>query len=201
MDTARAESIVGKLLGRIEVMVADSAGAWQVVGETGETGPIAADTRLIPIPSPAGADRGPLRIRLRMTRGLWRLDWVALATVGAVVRPTRIAPHAVRRDTVDDPDALQSLTQRRTPLTTLPRDVFRLDYRLPEVPESLELFFEARGYYLEWMREEWLAETNPRAAMKLLLDPPGMLRDLARPFKRQEAAMDSLFWNSRYVRR
>lgn len=36
---------------------------------------------------------------------------------------------------------------------------------------------------------------------RLLLDPRGMLRSLAPAYKRQEAGMDSLFWESRYVKR
>jgi hypothetical protein len=200
-DSARAEAVVARLLGRIEVLVADSAGTWRVVGETGETGPIATDTRLIPLPASAIQANQPLRVQLRMTRGLWRLDWISLVAVGDTVRPTRIVPSTVRRGGAPDSPALASLARRENPLTTLPGDVYQLDYRLPESPERYELFVEARGYYLEWMRQEWLAETNQRATMKLLLDPAGMLRDLARPYKRQEASMDSLFWNSRYGKR
>jgi hypothetical protein len=74
-----------------------------------------------------------------------------------------------------------------------------IGYRLPEGSESFELFLEARGYYLEWMREEWLAEENPARAAQLWLDPSGALRDLAPAFKREEPRIETLFWNSRYV--
>ena len=67
----------------------------------------------------------------------------------------------------------------------MPGDELQLDYRLPEHPERLELFLEARGYYLEWMRREWMAETNPRAAARLLLDPE---RHAARPGASVQAA-------------
>jgi len=196
-DTTRAESIMAHMLGRIEVLVPDDSGAWRVVGQTGETGPIAADTKIIPIPR---STTGTTRIRLRLTKGLWRVDWVALASLGDVVRPIRVSPSMVRRGATPDSAALEALTLRREPLTTMPGDELQLDYRLPEHPERLELFVEARGYYLEWMRREWMAETNPRAAARLLLDPGAMLRDLAHPYKRQEAMMDSLFWNSRYAK-
>ncbi|MEP7228190.1 MAG: hypothetical protein ABI785_12560, partial [Gemmatimonadales bacterium] len=62
-----------------------------------------------------------------------------------------------------------------------------------------ELFLESRGYYLEWMRREWLAEENLALAAQILLDPAGALRTLAPAFKRQEPEMERLFWNSRYV--
>lgn len=196
-DTTRAESIMARMLGRIEVLVPDDSGGWRVAGQTGETGPIAADTKLIPLPR---SDTGTTRVRLRLTKGLWRIDWVALASVGDAVTPVRLSPSMVRRGSVPDSAALRALTLRREPLITMPGDEYELDYRLPEHPERLELFLEARGYYLEWMRREWMAETNSRAAARLLLDPSAMLRDLARPYKRQEAMMDSLFWNSRYAK-
>jgi hypothetical protein len=197
VDTARAESIMAHMLGRIDVLVPDDSGQWRVVGQTGETGPIAPDTKLVPIPPSAA---GATHIRLRLTKGLWRIDWVALASVGETVTPIRLSPSMVLRGSKPDSDALRALTLRHEPLTTLPGDEFELAYRLPEHPERLELFLEARGYYLEWMRREWMAETNPRSAARLLLDPEDMLRDLARPYKRQEATMDSLFWNSRYAK-
>ncbi len=44
------------------------------------------------------------------------------------------------------------------------------------------------------------AEENPRLAARMLIDPAGMLKTLAPAYKRQEPTMESLFWNSRYVR-
>lgn len=197
-QVSRAEDMMGRVLGRIDVLVADSAGAWTLVGQTGETGPIATDTKIVSLPMTGDAT---LRVRLRITKGLWRIDWIALASMGDVVVPARIAPRSVRRGPVDDPRALAALTTHVEPLTTLPGDEFALDYRLPSDPAGLELFLESRGYYLEWMRSEWVAESNPMAAAQLLLDPRAMLRALAAPYKRQEATMDSLFWSSRYAKR
>ncbi len=47
------------------------------------------------------------------------------------------------------------------PIVTLPGDAYQLAYRLPEHPERYELFLESRGYYLEWMRREWMADESP----------------------------------------
>jgi hypothetical protein len=85
-------------------------------------------------------------------------------------------------------------------LVTLPGDEYDLIYRLPPQPERYELFLESRGYYLEWMREEWLSEQSLASAAQVLFDPPGALRSLAPGFKRQEGEMERRFWNSRYVR-
>jgi hypothetical protein len=50
------------------------------------------------------------------------------------------------------------------------------------------------------MRQEWLAEQNAIAALRLVADPAGTLRALAPAYKRQEPEMERLFWGSRYVR-
>jgi hypothetical protein len=191
-----AEAILGRLLGTIEVYERSPSGEWSLVGETGETGPIAADTKVIPL---TVRGDGPVRLRLRLTKGLWRLDWVSLASLGSVVRPLRVSPIEVRRDGARDSVAEGHLLGKADPLTTLPGDALDVVYDLPANPERYELFLDTRGYYLEWMRREWLAEENSRAARQLLLDPTVMLRRLAPAFKRQEPDMERAFWGSRYV--
>jgi hypothetical protein len=70
---------------------------------------------------------------------------------------------------------------------------------LPTHPDWYELFLEARGYYLEWLRQEWLPEADPVRAARLAFDPAGMLRELAPQFKAVEPSLEHLFWISRYV--
>jgi hypothetical protein len=192
---------IGRLLGGIDVLVADGNDGWTLVGTVGETGPLASDTRVVLLPSgiahPGG---GPLRVRLRMTRGLWRLEQAVLATIGPVVEPVRVQPHSVRRDGARDRSALRALLEPTSTLVTLPGDALDVGYRLPRAEHGHELFLESRGYYLEWMRQEWAAEENPLLAMRLLADPAGMLRLLAPTYKRGEAEMEGIFWGSRYAR-
>lgn len=187
---------LGRALGQIEVLVPDARGGWTPVGRMGETGPLAADTKVVPLPPAGGAS---LRVRLRLTRGLWRLDYAALATLQDSVRPTRIAPARVLRSGRDAPAARAALLDSTRVLTTLPGDAYELVYRLPPHPDRLELFLEARGYYLEWMRREWRPEQNPLLALRLAVDPAGSLRALAPAYKRLEPAMERLFWSSRYA--
>ncbi|HET9707434.1 MAG TPA: hypothetical protein VFP39_03930 [Gemmatimonadales bacterium] len=187
------------LLGKIEVMVPDAHGDWVPVGATGETGPIAVDTKVVPLPS--APVPGPRRIRLRLTRGLWRIDYVALAALGDSVLPLRIVPTVVRHDGVIDSDATRALTDStgQRPLTTFPGDAYDIVYRLPPSPARYELFLESRGYYLEWLRREWLPEADPVKAARMAFDPAGMLRELAPQFKAVEPNLEHLFWSSRYV--
>lgn len=187
---------IGRMLGGIEVLVQDGAGDWVLAGTVGETGPLASDTRVVPLPRSAA----PLRVRLRMTRGLWRLEQAVLAELGPAIETQRIAPSVVHRDGERDDDALDALLDADATLVTMPGDAYDIGYRLPPDHGNYEVFLESRGYYLEWMREEWLAEEDPLMALRMVADPAGMLRLLAPAYKRGEADMEETFWGSRYVR-
>lgn len=83
---------------------------------------------------------------------------------------------------------------------TRPGDRYTVVYNLPDAGRAHEVFLESRGYYLEWMRQEWLKEDNPFFAQQMFTDPQAMLRRIAPEFKRVEAQMDSIFWRSAYAR-
>lgn len=188
---------IGRALGSIEVQTIDSTGQWTTVGKTEETGPLATDVRVVPLP-PLG--RGE-RIRLRLTRGHWRIDYLALAKLSGPVEALRLDPVQVRHNGKIDRRALGKLIDSAAALVTYPGDEYALLYQLPDDFARYELFLESRGYYLEWMREKWMKEENPARLAMLLFDPEAALRAMAPEFKRQEAAMEASFWGSRYVHR
>ncbi len=186
-----------RALGGIEVLVPDSTGSWNEAARVDEMGPIATDVHLVLLPPlPAGATR----VRLRLARGAWRLDNVALVRLGRRVQPFDLAPAAVHRDGIPDADALARLTDRTRTLTTSPGDTYVLTYVLPADFERQELFLASRGYYLEWMRKEWVAQEDPVRAVAFFADPHAALRAMAPEFKRGEASLETQFWGSRYVR-
>ncbi len=186
-----------RLLGDIEVEMLAADGLWRKVGHYAELGPIATDEQVVPLPE---AGLGPVRVRLRLTKGAWRVDEVALARLGPAVEPVRLTPDRVLRGGREDAEALAALGGGSRPLVTFPGDTFTLIYRLPCDGENCQFFLESRGYYLEWMRQEWLAEEDPGRLALLFLDPRGSLRRLAPDFKREEPAMEAAFWGSRYAR-
>jgi hypothetical protein len=187
---------IADALGGIEVAVRERGGRWRTLADVRETGPLATDLRVVPLPAVAGE---PLRLRLRLTQGLWRLDYLALAELGAAVEPLAIAPSAVRCNGRADPAALAQLLDPEAALITSPGDRYELCFTLPGDHRRQELFLESRGYYLEWMREEWLAERDPELAMAVFRNPRRMLRRLAPDFKAVEAGMETAFWGSRYA--
>ena len=180
-------------VGGIEVIAQTTSGAWVPAGEVREMGPLATDIVAVPLPADATG-----RVRLRMARGHWRIDYVASARLGARVEPVAIEPWSV---TGTDRFQLSQSPLTSRPLTTLPGDVYTYTFQLPSNAARHELFLESQGYYLEWMREEWLAEENAARALQLVLNPEQLLRDIAPEFKKQEAGMEALFWGSKYARR
>ena len=183
-------------LGAIEVELLTVDGRWTRIGQVLETGPLASDTRVIPLPAYAA---GPIRLRLTLTRGMWRIDQLGLVAFTPAAEPERLPPSTVLRDGEPDVQALHWLIDRDAQLSTLPGDAYELVYRLPDTRTCYEFFLESRGYYLEWMRNEWLAEENPLRAAQLFLDPSTALRVMAPEFKRIEPDMERVFWSSKYV--
>jgi hypothetical protein len=182
-------------LGGVEVLV-EVDRTFATVEEVSETGPLAIDYDVVELPV---LDAGPTRIRLRLVKGLWRIDLAALVQLGERVEPLRLSPELVMRDGAVDGAARESLLDPESTLVTLPGDEYRLVYRLPAGPDTWELFLESRGYYLEWMRDEWMVEENSDLAAKMLLLPRQTLRDLAPSYKAVESTMEELFWGSRYA--
>jgi hypothetical protein len=196
-ESPQGSKDLGDLLGRIEVQVPGPDGAWLTVGSTGETGPLAVNTHMLRLPKLNPADP---RLRLKLTRGNWRLDYAALAVLEKEVTPVRLSPAFVLRDGIPDPEALEDLLSPERTLISMPGDRFDLVYNLPTGDIECDVFLESRGYYLEWMRNEWMAEEDPVKAALMFRYPELALSYLAPRFKELEPDMEAHFWSSRYAR-
>jgi hypothetical protein len=186
-----------QVLGGIEVLVKDDHGDWVRAGEITETGPIAMNVQIVPFPS--GLPR-PHVVRLRMSKGLWRLNYIALASIQPAQTPIRLSPTEIRHDNGIDEEARRPIADPTQRLVTFPGDKYTLEYLLPDGYERYELFLESKGYYLEWMRKEWLADENPAKALLAFTDPMQFLKDEAPRFKSTELQMEEAFWRSKYER-
>jgi len=83
-------SQIGNILGRIEVFYQDENSNWQYIGEAGEYGPLATDVYLIPLPLSISTDT--IKLRLQLTKGNWRIDYLSLAKLERTISPLRIKP-------------------------------------------------------------------------------------------------------------
>jgi hypothetical protein len=184
-------------MGGIAVSIESAPGSWTSVGEVLEFGPIATDEHLIPFEAPASWTG---RVRLELAKGAWRIDDVMLATLGGRVEPIRLSPRAAVQDSVPNAAALVALLDPAQALVTLPGDQYTLAYQLPTDHATYQVFLESRGYYLEWIREEWMREGNPFWLAQLFFDPRAALVRLAPEFKKVEAGMEQVFWSSRYAK-
>ena len=187
-------------LGGIELSVASTGGEWVPVGRYDEAGPIATDVSLFPIPEGDYLPGQPLRVRARLAKGSWRINYLALARLAGEVEPTVLEATRVERNGGEDTAARDALHDTARYLITYPGDEYELVYTLPENPENLEFFLDSKGYYYEWMRAEWVKDEDPMMASLVLMDPAKALRMLAPGFKRAEPNMERLFWESRFGR-
>ncbi|MFQ5676843.1 MAG: hypothetical protein ACE5G1_13180 [bacterium] len=105
----------------------------------------------------------------------------------------RLQPSLVLNNGLIDEQARSLLCDSSDVLTSLPGDTYTLQYLLPYDARPYELFPESCGYYLEWMRQEWLEEENPEQLAQLLFFTPTALRQLAPEFKKVEAEMEDIF--------
>lgn len=185
------------LIGGVEVTVHQTDGQWRSVGEVNEHGPFATDVHLLPMGTLSDST---ISVHLRLTKGAWRIDYVALAEISHPLDPIRVHPYSVLKENKGDPDAHTKLLDSTQHLITFPGDCYTLKYALPKEHTDYELFLESRGYYLEWIRKEWIEEENPFLLSEMLVTPESALKRLAPEFKRIEPQMEESFWRSRYAK-
>lgn len=184
------------LLGGIEVYVMDQNNRWVRVGTIREAGPIVSDSHLTNLPANLS---GTIKVRLRIAAGLWRINMVNLATIERKVIPQRIVADNVYQNEIINREALKILIDPEDYLVTFPGDAYRIEYPAT-YRKDREYFIESQGYYIEWMREEWLKYEDLKAAKRMLLNPSGFLKKMAPEYKSIEPEMEKVFWNSRYTK-
>jgi hypothetical protein len=160
-----------------------------------EMGPIAADVHLVKL---VPTKEKEVTIKIRQTQGLWRTDQLAMVTLLGREVPVRLKPRLVMKEENPEADILQKLITQSEPLVTYPGDRYELQYKLPDKC-GYEFFLETKGYYLEWMRENWIQEENLKKIGVALLFPGAFMRKEASGYKKVEPEMEKIFWESRYV--
>lgn len=131
-------------------------GRYRKVGRFGDQGPIAWSERAIRIPTNG---EETLKVRLSFVADAWRIDQVAVATTvhnagSRAVPVDRV--YGPEGDRADIPGYIRAPDE--TYLITKPLDWLRLSFDVGpvEMNKSRTFLLASHGYYMEWMRAEWL---------------------------------------------
>lgn len=138
-------------------------GRFHQVARVGDQGPIAWKDVAVILPVPDG-DR--MRVRLSFVVDNWHIDWLAISS-----EVRRADVRAVPLAQVEVPETgplgggLENLASPdQTYVVTRPGEALHVAFGVGAVPEGRTRTFlvAAQGYYIEWMRHDWLKETSPK---------------------------------------
>lgn len=192
----KLEGGLQKELGNIDVYRWDEqTRRWTYVDGCYETGPIAFNRQILPLRLPAGTQ--PVKLKVVLNKGLWRLDYFALTEIREAVQPLEIAPTDLYNKGTKDSAGLAQINNPRGYLLSMPGSAYTFHFDLPEKDARYDLFLYSKGYYLEWMRDHWIKDKDLLKLRQMLDEPAAYLREEAKAYKRYEADMEAQFWGSR----
>lgn len=190
-------------LGAIQIYTLQNDNKWKYEGEMYETGPIARNHEILSIKYPS-IQNGKIKIKLIMNKGLWRIDHADLLKVERTVLPLQVAPSKLTKNGFENHAFLQNLTDIGDDgIVSMPGDQFVFSYQLPkcESKQNFKVFLDAKGYYLEWMRESWLKDKDLLQLYRLMNSPVEWLNSETANYKKYEKDMETQFWNSRWTQK
>ncbi len=142
---------------RIEVW---DQGRYREIAHVEDQGPIAWKELAVPLAVPSGAR---VKLRLSFLTDNWRIDWVAAAPMQPVVPNVIPVRQVSTTGQIDLEKTLSSLASPDTSyVMTKPGDRMKLSFDVkPEQEDNISTFFlAAQGYYIEWMRSDWLQPSD-----------------------------------------
>ncbi len=185
-----------KLLGGIRVYLWNALkNTWEFQNEFYETGPIAINKQFIPLTGRITDEE--VRLKLILNRGTWRIDYVALTNIKKEVEPVEVFAEEILHRGKDDQKALADIANPDRHLISMPGSEYKFKFTLPGEHNDFELFLYSKGYYLEWMRDEWLNKKDLFKLKQMVFNPEKYLRNEAKHFKKYESTMEEVFWNSK----
>lgn len=185
-----------KELGKIEVFSwNEKTNHWDYQNSFYEIGPIAINQQIIPLRNLEPGDE--IRLKLVVNKGLWRIDFAALTQINNQAEPVWISPDQIFNKGLTDNGALERILDPERLLISMPGSDYKFHFTLPEQNTDYDLFLYGKGYYLEWMREQWIQDKNLVKLWKMLNHPRMYLREQAREYKEYETTMEEAFWGSK----
>jgi hypothetical protein len=136
-------------------------GDWQEIAAAGDTGPIAWKDIAVRLPESRGET---VRVRLSFVADNWRIDRVSLGTIVSSGKFQRVPlQQIIDRDGAVHDAARENLHRSdRRYVITKPGDrlLLQFDAGLLRADRQHTFFLAATGYYIEWMRRDWLETTT-----------------------------------------
>jgi len=169
---------------------------WEFQGSLNETGPIAINRQIIPFKANT-SNIEKLKVKLVLNKGLWRLDYLALTNIVKEVEPIVLSPYQIIKNDFEDKSSLYTLNDSTKHLVSMPGDNFKLHFKIPKDNQQYDIMLSSTGYYLEWMRHEWLKDKDLLKLNDLVNYPNKFLKDEARNYKKYEKTMEETFWGSK----
>jgi hypothetical protein len=192
----RVKNGIKKELGKIDVYVwSDKKNTWEFQNGFYEIGPISINKQMMPLRGVPSGDN--VRIKLVVNKGYWRIDYAALTSLKCKVDPVEVPPQEVLNKGLPDNNALGNILDPDKYLISMPGDEFKFIFSLPDQDKDYELFLYSKGYYLEWMRENWIKDKNLLKLWEMVEFPRKYLKDEAKAYKTYETTMEEQFWGSK----
>lgn len=133
---------------------------YRKVARLGDQGPIAWNEHAVLLPT-KGAET--LKVRLSFVADNWRLDRVA-AAVEATLAEARSVPISTAESADGQRNDIPAFLWKadKEYLISKPQDRVNLQFNVGSVPDdrSRTFFLASEGYYMEWMRADWLTEEH-----------------------------------------
>lgn len=190
---AKLKDGVKSELGELEVHLwNEERQVWDFQSSLYETGPIAVNRQIVPLTGPAEN----IKIKLAMNKGLWRIDYAAIVSLDKKLSPQKINASALKKNGGPNQYALNKLNSSSEQLISLPGDHFEFLYEMPDAQQKYKLHLYSKGYYMEWMRKEWLADKNLFKLNQMMQHPERYLKKEAQAYKEYEKIMEEVFWSS-----
>jgi hypothetical protein len=166
---------------------------YRVVAHLRDTGPIAWKDVTIVVPV---VTAGSVRVRLTFPMDNWRIDRVVVAERFRRVSPAVFPLAEVREGTTLNSTALASMYDADSRyLQTSPGQRFSAVFRPDANPgEARTYFLAAQGYYMEWVRPNWLR--GPRADHAFVPSDTALVQALGR-WRMSQDSLEALFATTR----
>ena len=185
----------------IKVKLLGSDGHWVEKTSIGDTGPIAWKEIAVELPLERTASPEIVTIRLEFFPDNVSIDYVGWEPggKGQTTRVTEIPPATVRDDAGSERDDVRALVAAADGelLVTEPGESLYFEYDLaPTSDGETTLFVKSRGYYVEWLRGEWL--NPPGGGYRFsLLGVEEAISQLVHGWAQNRSLMEKTFRNTR----